>query len=64
MRVPGITDRNFYDRYYFNMHNCGDEIVMVAHSGVIRTVGWRMALWQCAIKGYAAYPIPARSLWT
>jgi hypothetical protein len=33
LRVPGTTDRNFYDRYYFNMHNCTDEIVMVAGFG-------------------------------
>jgi hypothetical protein len=33
LRVVGTTDRNFYDRYYFNMHNCSDEIVMVAGLG-------------------------------
>jgi hypothetical protein len=33
LRLSGTTDRNFYDRYYFNMHHCSDELVMVAGMG-------------------------------
>lgn len=33
LRTVGTTDRNFYDRYYFNMHNCSDELVMAAGLG-------------------------------
>jgi hypothetical protein len=33
LRIVGTTDRNFYDRYYFNMHTCSDELVMAAGLG-------------------------------
>jgi hypothetical protein len=33
LRQPGTTDRNFYDRYYFNVHNCTEEFVMVMGLG-------------------------------
>ncbi len=32
-RNPGTSDRNFYDRYYFNMHSCNDEIFVVMGMG-------------------------------
>ena len=33
VRRVGTSDRNFYDRYYFNMHGCGDELFLVAGMG-------------------------------
>jgi hypothetical protein len=33
LRLVGTTDRNFYDRYYFNVHNCSDEVAVVAGLG-------------------------------
>ena len=29
IRHAGTSDRNFYDRYYFNMHASSDELFMV-----------------------------------
>lgn len=29
MRFTGTSDRNFYDRYYFNMHNATDDVFVV-----------------------------------
>ena len=26
---PGTSDRNFYDRYYFNLHGSSDELFAV-----------------------------------
>lgn len=33
IRHVGTSDRNFYDRYYFNLHACSDEIFMVMGMG-------------------------------
>jgi hypothetical protein len=33
MRRVGTSDRNFYDRYYFNLHGCSDELFLVAGMG-------------------------------
>jgi len=33
LRHVGTSDRNFYDRYYFNMHSCSDEIFVVMGLG-------------------------------
>lgn len=33
LRIPGTTDQNFYDRYYFNAHNCSAEVAVVAGLG-------------------------------
>jgi hypothetical protein len=33
LRIPGTTDRNFYDRYYFNLHTCSEELIMAAGLG-------------------------------
>ncbi len=33
MRHVGTSDRNFYDRYYFNIHSCSDEFFLVAGLG-------------------------------
>ncbi|MBW2401351.1 MAG: hypothetical protein JRG80_19200 [Deltaproteobacteria bacterium] len=32
-RHVGTSDRNFYDRYYFNMHSCSDELFVVMGMG-------------------------------
>jgi hypothetical protein len=33
IRFVGTSDRNFYDRYYFNLHNCNGEIFMIMGMG-------------------------------
>ena len=33
IRLVGTSDRNFYDRYYFNLHNCSGDIFMVLGMG-------------------------------
>jgi hypothetical protein len=33
IRHPATSDRNFYDRYYFNMHACDDSLFLVAGLG-------------------------------
>src|SRR3954467_6841897 len=33
IRHPGTSDRNFYDRYYFNLHGSSDELFMVMGLG-------------------------------
>ena len=33
------SDRNFYDRYYFNMHNSSDDFFMVAGMGQYPNLG-------------------------
>ena len=33
IRHVGTGDRNFYDRYYFNLHACSDELMMVMGMG-------------------------------
>ncbi len=39
VRHVGTSDRNFYDRYYFNLHNCSDEIFVVFGLGQYPTLG-------------------------
>lgn len=39
MRYTATSDRNFYDRYYFNMHNCSDELFVVFGLGQYPTLG-------------------------
>ena len=29
IRHPVTSDRNFYDRYYFNCHPCSDELMLI-----------------------------------
>jgi hypothetical protein len=36
---PGTSDRNFYDRYYFNMHPCSDEWFAIFGFGVYPNLG-------------------------
>ncbi len=33
MRHVTTSDRNFYDRYYFNVHPCSDEMMMLIGIG-------------------------------
>ena len=35
----GTSDRNFYDRYYFMMHNCSDEVVAIFGLGQYPNLG-------------------------
>jgi len=39
MRHVGTSDRNFYDRYYFNMHACSDELFLVTGMGQYPNLG-------------------------
>ncbi len=39
IRHAGTSDRNFYDRYYFNMHASSDELFMVMGMGQYPTLG-------------------------
>ena len=39
IRHTGTSDRNFYDRYYFNMHNAGDELFVVFGLGQYPNLG-------------------------
>lgn len=39
MATVGTTDRNFYDRYYFNMHNCSDELFVIMGLGQYPNLG-------------------------
>jgi hypothetical protein len=34
IRFVGTSDRNFYDRYYFNLHGSSDEVFLVTGMGV------------------------------
>ena len=38
IRNVGSSDRNFYDRYYFNMHNSSGELFMVMGMGQYPTL--------------------------
>ena len=38
MRNVGTSDRNFYDRYYFNLHNSSGELFMVMGMGQYPTL--------------------------
>jgi hypothetical protein len=33
IRNVGTSDRNFYDRYYFNLHGCSDELFLIMGMG-------------------------------
>ncbi len=39
MRFVGPSDRNFYDRYYFNLHGSSDELFMVMGMGQYPNLG-------------------------
>jgi hypothetical protein len=39
IRHAATSDRNFYDRYYFNVHGCSDELFMVMGMGCYPNLG-------------------------
>ena len=39
VRQPGTSDRNFYDRYYFNCHPCSDELFLIMGMGQYPNLG-------------------------
>lgn len=39
VRHTGTSDRNFYDRYYFNLHNAGEELFVVFGLGQYPNLG-------------------------
>ncbi|HKA92945.1 MAG TPA: hypothetical protein VKE97_04020, partial [Acidimicrobiia bacterium] len=39
IRNVGTSDRNFYDRYYFNMHGCSDELFLIIGIGQYPNLG-------------------------
>ncbi len=39
MATVGTTDRNFYDRYYFNLHGCDDALFLAAGLGQYPNLG-------------------------
>lgn len=39
IRAVGTSDRNFYDRYYFNLHGSSDELFMVMGMGQYPNLG-------------------------
>jgi hypothetical protein len=39
MRHVGTSDRNFYDRYYFNCHACSDDIMLIIGLGQYPNLG-------------------------
>lgn len=39
IRQPGTSDRNFYDRYYFNCHPCSDELFLIMGMGQYPNLG-------------------------
>src|SRR4051794_18825390 len=39
VRRVGTSDRNFYDRYYFNAHPCSDDLFLITGMGVYPNLG-------------------------
>ena len=39
IRRPATSDRNFYDRYYFNCHPCSDELFLIIGMGQYPNLG-------------------------
>jgi hypothetical protein len=50
IRHPGTSDRNFYDRYYFNLHGSTDELFMVMGMGQYPNLGTQDAF-ACVRRG-------------
>ncbi|MBX7160592.1 MAG: hypothetical protein K1X95_09905 [Acidimicrobiia bacterium] len=51
VRHVGTSDRNFYDRYYFNCHACSGEIFLVLGMGVYPNLGTQDAFASCTRDG-------------
>jgi len=52
------TDRNFYDRYYFNLHACSDELFLVMGMGQYPNLGTTDAF-VCISHGTTQYTVRA-----
>src|SRR5262245_5746075 len=39
IRHVGTSDRNFYDRYYFNLHGSSDELFLIVGMGQYPNLG-------------------------
>src|SRR5215217_145766 len=39
VRQPATSDRNFYDRYYFNCHPCSDDMFLIIGQGQYPNLG-------------------------
>ena len=39
MRHPATSDRNFYDRYYFNCHSCSGDLMLLIGMGQYPNLG-------------------------
>jgi hypothetical protein len=52
------SDRNFYDRYYFNMHSCSDELFLVTGMGQYPNLGTTDAF-VCISHGTTQYTVRA-----
>jgi hypothetical protein len=39
VRQPATSDRNFYDRYYFNCHPCSDDLFLIIGQGQYPNLG-------------------------
>jgi len=39
VRIVGTSDRNFYDRYYFNLHHCSADLFLTAGLGQYPNLG-------------------------
>ena len=50
IRHVGTSDRNFYDRYYFNLHGSSDDLFMVMGMGQYPNLGVQDAF-ACARRG-------------
>ena len=57
IRNVGTSDRNFYDRYYFNLHGSSDELFLVMGMGQYPNLGVQDAF-ACA---RARRPAPRRA---
>jgi len=57
IRHVGTSDRNFYDRYYFNLHNCSEEIFVVFGLGQYPTLGVQDAF--LLVRHIATHPLLA-----
>ena len=50
IRNVATSDRNFYDRYYFNLHGCSDELMLIFGLGQYPNLGVQDAF-ACVRKG-------------
>lgn len=53
------SDRNFYDRYYFNCHNLEGDVFLVVGMGLYPNIGVIDAFATCAVEGKKQYVVKA-----